>query len=105
EVEALAELLPQRETRCAIDTAAEGRVHDELHAAALVEEALQYQRLDARYRPQRPVPLGEIGRGLLRGGARERVIPPQPVGERPRFPVLSRYLRAGKPRVGLRAQA
>jgi hypothetical protein len=41
EVEALAELLAQREAPGAVDAAAEGRVQHELHAARLVEEALE----------------------------------------------------------------
>ena len=41
EVEADAEALAQREAPGAVDARAEGRVHDELHAARLVEEALE----------------------------------------------------------------
>ncbi len=41
EVEADAEALAQREAPGAVDARAEGRVHDELHAAGLVEEALE----------------------------------------------------------------
>src|SRR5688500_5326639 len=40
EIEALAELLAKRETPRAVHAAAERRVQDELHAARLVEEAL-----------------------------------------------------------------
>ncbi len=40
EVEAAAEALAQGESPGLVDAAAEGRVQDELHAAALVEEAL-----------------------------------------------------------------
>ena len=40
EVEAAAEALAQGEAPGLVDAAAEGRVQDELHAAALVEEAL-----------------------------------------------------------------
>ncbi len=40
EVEAAAEALAQRESPGLVDAAAEGRVEDELHAAAFVEEAL-----------------------------------------------------------------
>jgi len=39
--EAAAEALAQGETECAVDATTEGRVHHELHAAALVEEALE----------------------------------------------------------------
>ena len=40
EVERAAEALAQREAEGAVDAAAEGGVDDELHAARLVEEAL-----------------------------------------------------------------
>ena len=40
EIEAAAEALAQGEAPGLVDAAAEGRVQDELHAAALVEEAL-----------------------------------------------------------------
>ena len=40
EVEVDTELLAQREPKGAIDSAPEGRMHDKLHAAGLVEEPL-----------------------------------------------------------------
>ena len=45
EVERAAEALAQRETEGAVDARAEGRMDDELHAARLVEEALEDQRV------------------------------------------------------------
>ena len=45
EVERAAELLAQREPERAVDAAAVRRVHDELHAAGLVEEALEHEVL------------------------------------------------------------
>src|SRR5688572_10809332 len=66
EVEALAELLAQREAPGAVDAAAERRVQDELHAAGFVEEALQHQRVLRRHHAQRALRLAEVGRDLLR---------------------------------------
>jgi hypothetical protein len=57
EVELAAEALAQRQRPRTIDPAAERRVQHELHAARLVEEALEYERLlggdDTERRPSR----------------------------------------------------
>ena len=53
EAEADAEALAQREAPGAVDPRAERRVHDELHAAALVEEALEDDALLRRDRAER----------------------------------------------------
>ena len=45
EVELAAEALAQRQAPGAVDAAAEGRMDDELHAARLVEEALEHDRV------------------------------------------------------------
>ena len=55
EIELAAEALAQRQPPGPVDAAAVGRMHDELHAAGLVEEALQHD-------------------GLLRGQAAERAL-------------------------------
>src|SRR5207247_9875378 len=70
EVEALAEFLPEREAPGLVDAAAQGRVQHELHAARLVEEALQYERLGSGNDSQSALALREIGRDLLGGGTR-----------------------------------
>ena len=58
EVEGAAELLAQREPERAVDPPAVRRVHHELHAAGLVEEALEHELLlrghRAEHRPRRP---------------------------------------------------
>ena len=55
EVERAAELLAQREPERAVDAPAVRRVHDELHAAGVVEEALEHEALlgghHAEHRP------------------------------------------------------
>ena len=53
EVEGAAEALAQRESPGAVDAAAEGRVDDELHAAGLVEEALEDDGALRRQRAER----------------------------------------------------
>src|SRR5215813_408921 len=66
EVELHAEALAQREAEGPVDAASIGRVRDELHAAALVEEALEHERLPARHDPERRVRGGEVLRDLDR---------------------------------------
>ncbi len=78
EVEALAEFLSEREAPGAVDAAAERGVHGELHPAAFIEEALEHQRLRAGHDTKCPLPLGQICRDLLGGGARELVVLREP---------------------------
>ncbi len=66
EVELAAEALAEREAPRLVDAAAERRVQDELHAARLVEESFQNERLLRRDRAERCARVGEIGDGLLR---------------------------------------
>ena len=73
EVEGPAEALAQREPEAAVDPRAEGRVHDELHAAGVVEEALDDEALRRRQR-------AELGAGRPRGRRR----PARPTAGRPR---------------------
>ena len=58
EVERAAELLAQRQPERPVDPPAVRRVHDELHPAGLVEEALEHELLlrghRAEHRPRRP---------------------------------------------------
>ena len=60
EVELAAEPLAQREAPGLVDAAAERRVQHELHAARLVEEPLEHQRVLRRHRAERAAALVEI---------------------------------------------
>ena len=60
EVELPAEALAQGKAEGPVQAAAEARVDDELHPAALVEEALQHQCVAVRQRPERRVRRAEI---------------------------------------------
>ena len=53
EVEGCAEPLSQREPERAVDTTAERSMHDQLHAAAVVEEPLQNDVLEGRHDAER----------------------------------------------------
>src|SRR5687768_12835359 len=77
EVEALAELLAQREAPRPVDAAAERRVQHELHPAGLVEEALERHRVHGGYRAEAALAFGEIGRDLLGRGLAQQVLPLQ----------------------------
>ena len=73
EVELPAEALAQREAPRLVDAAAERRVQDQLHAAGLVEEALEDERLLRRHRAERrAAPL----RDSLRAARRRRRVTP-----------------------------
>ena len=65
EIELPAESLAQRQAPRLVDAAAERRVQHELHAARLVEEALEHERLLRRHGAERGARLGEIGDRLL----------------------------------------
>ena len=79
EVELAAEALAEREAPGAIDAAAQRGVQDELHAARLVEEALDDQRPLGRQRAEEPPRLAEIVDDLERRGARRARRLDQPV--------------------------
>ena len=68
EVELAAEALAQREAPGAVEPAAVGRVQHELHAAALVEEALEHERLLRRHHAERALGGGQVLDRLARGG-------------------------------------
>ena len=68
EVELAAEALAQREAPGAVEPAAVRRVQHQLHAAALVEEALEHQRLLRRHHAERALGGGEVLDRLPRGG-------------------------------------
>ena len=68
EVELTAEPLAQREAPRLVHAAAERRVQHELHAARLVEEALEDERVLRRQHAERGASGGEIGDDLF-GGA------------------------------------
>src|SRR6185436_11639230 len=71
EIELPAEALAQRERPRLVDAAAERRVQHELHAARLVEEALEDERLLRRHDTQRGPAFEEIAGGLFRAAATE----------------------------------
>ena len=65
EVERLAEVLPQRQPERAVDPPAERRVHDELHPAAVVEEALEDDVLTRRHDTDRVLLRAHVADDLL----------------------------------------
>ena len=65
EIEFAAEALAEREAPGPVDAAAIGGVDHELHAACLVEEALEDQRLAGRQRAERAMRRAEIVDDLL----------------------------------------
>src|SRR5262249_49526306 len=71
EAEADAELLAERQAPSAVDSRAERRMDDELHAAALVEEPFEDDAALRRDRAQRRTPGGDVLRDLLGGAARQ----------------------------------
>src|SRR5688500_7150001 len=77
EVESLAELLAQGEAPGAVDAAAERRVQHQLHAARLVEEALEREHLARGHHAEAALALGEVLRDLLGGLSLQEVIPLQ----------------------------
>ena len=93
EVERAADPLARDEAERAVDPAAERRVHDELHAAALVEEALHDDPPLARQRAERDERRLEVGDDL-RGARRRRA---------PRAPRPRRAPRAAPPATSWRA--
>ena len=81
EIEGAAETFAQRESPGAVQTGAEGRVNDELHAAGLIEETLHDERFLRRQCSERPVSGGEIIGELAGAGVRQIVMAFEPVGE------------------------
>ena len=67
EVELTAEPLAQRQRPGAIHAAAEWRVQHELHAAGLVEEALEDERRLRRHDAEHAAAVGDVVDRLLRG--------------------------------------
>ena len=65
EIEFAAKALAQRQSPGAVDAAAVGRMDDELHAADLVEEALEHDRVLRRQAAQRRMGRGKIFEQLL----------------------------------------
>ena len=92
EVEAAAEALAQRQAPGLVDAAAEGRVQDQLHAAALVEEALGDDGVLRRHRAEHRAAVDDVGDELQRGGAAQM---PQLVHAAMRCMWRHRVLRRG----------
>ncbi len=82
EVERPAEALSEREAEGAVRTRAERRVHDELHPARLVEEALGDERPLRRDRPQHGAGGGEVVDELARAGLRDGAFLREPAHRR-----------------------
>src|SRR2546427_7947571 len=74
EIEALAELLAQRESPGAVDAAAEGRVQHELHATRFVEEALECELIHRGHDTEAPLCLRQVAGNLLSGRLRKAVV-------------------------------
>ena len=72
EVELAAEALAQRQPPGAVDAAAQRRVDHELHAARLVEEALEDNGRECGQRAERGLGGGVVVDDLLGGGRRQR---------------------------------
>src|SRR5262249_56754419 len=68
EIELAAKALAQRQSPSTVETAAVGRMDDELHPADLVEEALEHDRVLRRQAGQRRMGGSEIVEQLLGGG-------------------------------------
>ena len=82
EVELAAEPLAQRQRPGAVDAAAERRVQDELHAARLVEEALEDERLLRRDHAERGASLGQVLDDLFGGRLGDASLGHQPSTDR-----------------------
>ena len=78
EVEGAAEALAQRQSPGFVDAAAEGRVNDQLHAAAFVEEALGDDGLLGGDVAQDGAASDDVFDELLGGGSVEAAIVVQP---------------------------
>ena len=82
EVEADAEALAQREAEGAVDAPAERRVQDQLHAAALVEEALGDDGVERRHGAERGQRVAQVGDDLLGAAAIDVRLVHQPAHRR-----------------------
>ena len=78
EVELSAEALAERQAPGAIDAAAIGRMDDELHAARLVEEAFEHDRLLRRQAAQGGVTRPQVFHQLLGSGRNNAKLLHQP---------------------------
>src|SRR4029079_3634721 len=86
EIELPTKLLAQRQTPGAVDTAAIGRMHDELHAAGLIEEALKDDVLEGGEVAQRRPAGREIFGQLVGGGLGDAYLVGKPAGDLRRRP-------------------
>ncbi len=82
EVERDAEPLAQREPPCAVDAHAERRMHDELHPAGVVEEALEHDVGVRRHDAESVSRRAHVIDHLLRAEFRERALGLQSLAER-----------------------
>ena len=78
DIEVAAEALAQRQPPGAVDAAAERRVQHQLHAAALVEEALHHQGILGRQGAQRGARTGQVVDDLARRGVVQAEVFVQP---------------------------
>ena len=103
EVEATQKRLRSARPERAVDAAAERRVHDELHAARLVEEALEDDVLLGRHDAERAAPAPEVARRSARrrrrrGRTRARATPARAGASSPRGSAPTRARRSPTPR-------
>src|SRR5262249_42510881 len=98
EVEGAAEALAQAQAPGAVDAAAEGRMDDELHAAGLVEEALEHQRLLRRQCAERGARGGEVLDELRRRARADAGALHEPLRRAPRGSLEARLELGAQPR-------
>src|ERR1043165_3430686 len=82
EVELAAETLAQRESPGAIQTAAEGRVQHELHAAAVIEEPFEDEIVLRRHHAENDLRARQILDDLFGGRACQPDFPDEPLHRR-----------------------
>ena len=104
EVELPAEALAQRQPPRLVDAAAERRVQHQLHAAGLVEEPLEHQRVLRRDHAERAAAFGEVGDGLLGGVPARGRSPPISQSTAPRAGAGSSSRRSTSARRSLTAR-
>src|SRR5262245_64222182 len=82
EIELTAEALSKRERPGLVDTAAERRMKNELHAAGFVEETLEHERLLCRNDTKCCAPGSEVARRLFGASLAQARLADQPSNKR-----------------------